>query len=167
MEAPGEKPAGPTYAAVQNPQPEAVVVYCSDPRFQPAFEQFIARELGLGKGQYIPLVIGGGAGVLAHPEKLPKDFKFVKDRIEFLREHYSSIKRIILINHEDCMYYRQVAEKLLRFLPHLGLSPEHDMAAVQAVFRSVLAHLNLSVELYYAQFADDAKSKVTFRRVGA
>ena len=45
------------YNAVQNPTPEAIVVYCGDPRFQEAFEGFIANELKLAKGQYIPMIV--------------------------------------------------------------------------------------------------------------
>ena len=57
---------GPTYPtnvyeAMPEVAPQAVVVYCSAPRFQVAFDQFIEKELGLAKGEFIPLVIAGGA----------------------------------------------------------------------------------------------------------
>src|SRR5437867_6285642 len=105
-----------TYTAIQNPKPEAIVVYCSDPRFQTAFEQFLTNELGLRKGGYIPLVIGGGAGVLGHPEQLPKEFKFVKDRFELYREHFPTIHRLVLINHQDCKYYDSLRARIFHLL---------------------------------------------------
>ena len=100
---------GPTYPtnvyeAMPEAAPQAVVVYCSAPRFQVAFDQFIEKELGLAKGEFIPLVIAGGAGVLAHPERLPKEFSFMRERFELFRKNYPSIKRIVLINHEDCAH---------------------------------------------------------------
>ena len=92
------------------------MVYCGDPRFQEAFDGFIANELKLAKGQYIPLVVGGGAGVLAHPEKLPKEFKFMKERLELYSQAFHSIRRVILINHEDCKYYDSLKERVLGFV---------------------------------------------------
>ena len=44
-----EQSAAKTYDAVQNPRPEAIVVYCGDPRFQVAF-------VHLGK-QGVPVAI--------------------------------------------------------------------------------------------------------------
>jgi len=79
------------YEAMAQVRPEAVVVYCGDPRLQTAFEPFIEKGLKLPKGQYIPLVVGGGAGVLANPERLPKEFKFMKDRFELIHRHLSHL----------------------------------------------------------------------------
>src|ERR1043166_8318975 len=104
------------YSVAADPKPAAVVIHCSDPRFQVAFEQFLEHELGLAKGQYIPIIVGGGAGVLAHPQQLPKEFKFLKERFEFYREAFPTVRRIILVNHEDCHYYDSIRQKLLGFL---------------------------------------------------
>lgn len=157
------------YDAIPEVAPQAVVVYCSAPRFQTAFDQFIENELHLAKGEFIPLVIAGGAGVLAHPERLPKEFKFMRDRFELFRRNYPSIKRVVLINHEDCAYYRMLAEKLPAFLRAHVHGPDHrsrdDMELIGAVFTRLLTHLGLQVELYYARFADADHTKVTFERV--
>ena len=58
------------YEALPHVHPEAAVVYCGDPRLQTAFVPFIENELGLAKGQYIPTVVGGGAGALAYPREV-------------------------------------------------------------------------------------------------
>ena len=50
------------YRAVKDAKPSAIVICCSDPRFQPAFHEFVEHELGLGDGMTIPIVVGGGAG---------------------------------------------------------------------------------------------------------
>jgi hypothetical protein len=157
------------YEAMPEAAPQAVVVYCSAPRFQAAFEQFIENELHLAKGEYIPLVIAGGAGVLAHPERLPKEFKFMRDRFELFRKTYPSIRRVVLINHEDCAYYRMLAEKIPGFLRDHGDGERHrsrtDLGSIAAIFTRLLSHLGVQVELYYARFADPEHTKVAFDHV--
>jgi len=159
------------YEALPQVRPEAVVVYCGDPRFQTAFEPFVERELGLPKGRYIPLVVGGGAGVLAYPERLPKEFKFMKDRFELIHRAFPSVKRAVLINHEDCIYYRLLAEKIPGFLTDgaskLRDRPGADLDLIAGVFDRLLSHFGFIPEFYYGRFASDDHSKVTFDRVFA
>jgi hypothetical protein len=163
-------PPGPrTYEVIQAPQPQAIVVHCSDPRFQQAFEQFIQNELGLAKGQYVPIVVGGGAGVLARPQDLPKEFKFLRDRLELHGGLFPSIRRLILINHQDCQYYASLTGRLLGFLgpraKSLADQSRDDLPAVVRIVARLLSHLNLSVEVYYAHFTDDARAHVTFEKI--
>jgi hypothetical protein len=157
------------YEAMPEARPEAIVVCCSDPRFQAAFEAFLGSELGLTKGRFIPLVIAGGAGVLARPERLPKEFKFVKDRFELCHQYFPSLHRVVLINHEDCVYYRWLSGKLAGLLldraQGLCTQPCQDLELIARVFDRLLSHLGLSLELYYARFTDDSHAKVVFERV--
>ncbi len=157
------------YEAMPMVRPEAVVVYCGDPRLQTAFVPFIENELGLPKGQYIPVVVGGGAGVLANPERLPKEFKFMKDRFELIHRAFPSVQRAVLINHEDCIYYRMLAEKIPGFLPDpaskLRDRPGEDLGLIAGVFDRLLSYLGLRPELYYGRFVDGDDSKMTFERV--
>lgn len=167
---PEESSSVKTYSVLHEPNPTTIVVYCSDPRFQSAFSDFIENELHLEKGQYVPFVVGGGAGVLANPEKLPKEFKFIKDRLELFRKNYPSIKRVVLINHEDCMYYGMLREKLVNFLGSFGKNlndkSREDMVLVANIFERLLSHLSgYSLELYYAKFTDDTHSKVEFEKI--
>ncbi|MBI5388105.1 MAG: hypothetical protein HZA90_25855 [Verrucomicrobia bacterium] len=159
-----------TYATIPDPRPEAIVIHCSDPRFQAAFEQFLEHELHLEKGQYVPIVVGGGGGVLAHPEQLPKEFKFLKDRLEHYRRVFPSVRRIVLINHEGCRYYDSIKTKVLSFVgSFLKPAPDHareDLSLVTRVFQHFLSHLGYTVELYYARFANAERTKVVFEKVG-
>jgi hypothetical protein len=162
--------ARPVYDVTSGAGVDTVVVYCSDPRFQAAFEGFLWNELHLGTGSYIPIVVAGGAGALARPHELPKEFKFMKERLELARDNFSSIRRIILITHEDCRYYESMRNKVLGFLgPRLAglIGPREDLPAVAGVFKNLLSGLGLSVELYYARFADEARTKITFEKAGA
>ncbi len=143
-----------------------MVVYCSDPRFQAAFEQFVAQELHLERGQYFPLVVGGGAGVLAHPEQFPKEFKFMRERFELYRRHFPSIRRMVLINHEDCRYYDSLKRKLGGLLGgRLGFGPEQahdDLRLLSGVCGRLLHHLGVGIELYYARFNDAGHQSIIF-----
>jgi hypothetical protein len=148
--------------------PEAAVVYCGDPRLQTAFVPFIENELGLAKGQYIPTVVGGGAGALAYPQRLPKEFKFMKDRLELIHRAFPSVKRAVLINHEDCIYYRLLAQKIPGFLTDpakLRDRPHEDMDRIADVFDRLLSHLGLKPELYYGKFSDAEHTRMIFDRV--
>lgn len=156
------------YEAMPRAHPEAIVLHCSDPRFQTAFEPFIENELGLHKGQYIPVVVGGGAGVLANPERRPKEFKFLKDRFELFHGHFASLRRLVLINHEDCLYYRLLAQEVPGLQGH-GLDSPHwprdDLPPIAQTVHRLLPHLGWDIELYYARFAAADHSHVAFDRV--
>jgi hypothetical protein len=156
------------FAAVSEPRPSAIVVRCSDPRLQAAFEQFIKLELGLAVGQSIPIVIGGGAGVLGHPEQLPKEFKFLKERIENYCLRYPTVQRIVLINHEGCRYYEWVENKTMGLLgPHFGTAPSQprdDLVVVARNIGPLLAALGRSVEFYYAKFTDLERNHIEIER---
>jgi hypothetical protein len=152
------------YPAVTDARPAAIVIYCSDPRFQPAFAEFIEHELGLGPGMTVPIVVGGGAGVLGHPELLPKEFKFLKERLEQYRTLFPTARRIILINHEDCRYYEALKGRVMALLgSRLALSPHYereDLSLVARTFRHFLSHLGYTIEFYYAHFADPAHTQI-------
>lgn len=154
------------YETMPTVHPEALAVYCGDPRLQTAFIPFIENELGLAKGQYIPTIVGGGAGTLAYPQKLPKEFKFMKDRIELIHQAFPSVKRAILINHEDCIYYRLLARKIPGFLPDSAAKisdrPGADIPLIAGVFDRFLSHLGVRPELYYGRFTDADHTKMMF-----
>lgn len=150
--------------------PAAIVVHCSDPRFQRAFAEFIKNELRLEEGKYIPLVVSGGVGSLSEPLKLPKEFRFMRERIRMFLDRFDAIAQIVLINHEDCRHY----DWLRNFIGKLFLQRFHDMAERQqddlkkvAKVLLGLASSRIEIKLYYAKFADAGKSKVVFEEVWA
>lgn len=149
--------------------PEAIVVHCSDPRFQRAFAEFIHQELKLQDGSYIPLVISGGVGSLAEPLKLPKEFRFMKERLRMFLERFESIHRLILINHDDCRHYEWLQSYIGKlFLQRFQNLTERQQADLKKAAQGILTltSLKLDVELYYARFADARKSQVVFDQVG-
>lgn len=155
-----------TYGVLQHVEPKAVVIHCSDPRFQEAFRRFVANDLGLKEGEWIPIAVAGGGAALSRPMELPKEFKFMRERLELFKDHFGkTLTRIVIINHEDCAWYKDMSSSLLGALCKHVHVPREDMNLLTQVFKRVLAHLGLTLELYYAKFTDADKSQVTFEKV--
>ena len=153
-----EQPAGQRTYALVEASPRAIVIHCSDPRFQKAFAEFIRSELQLQEGEYIPLIVSGGVASLSEPLKLPKEFKFMKERIELFLERFDSINRIVLINHEDCRHYEVMRSALGKvFLQHVPHMTERQVRDLKVVAKMLLGYLSggRQVELFYARLTPD------------
>ncbi len=163
-----EQPASAHRYPLVETTPRAVVIYCSDPRFQKAYAEFIRTDLGLGDGEYIPLATPGGVASLTEPFKLPKEFKFMKDRLEFLFDNFKTVNRIILINHEDCRHYDKLKSLLGKlFLQRVQSMGERQTNDLKTVAKMLLGYAvpGLQVELYYAQFSPGDSGSVTFEKI--
>jgi len=148
--------------------PKAIVIHCSDPRFQKAFRDFIANELHLQDGEYIPFVISGGVAALAEPLKLPKEFKFMKERIELFTGLFKSIHRVILINHEDCRHYDMLKSTLGSvFLQHVAHMTERQIKDLKDVAGMVMDFVapGFQLEMYYARIVKNGAPTVHFDRI--
>ncbi len=86
--------------------PEALVIHCSDPRFQTAFRRFVTEDLGMKA--YAPLVIGGSIHAFGSQQFLPKNFKVLWEQIKFFIKE-AGIKQVVIINHEDCKWYNAMS----------------------------------------------------------
>jgi len=153
----------PSYQAsctINRSDAEVLVVHCSDHRIQPGIREFLDRGLGLGEN-YDLLVIPGGPQCLTLVEYLPK-FAWASGRwFRFLVENHE-LKRLILIAHQDCGWYKS--------LPlHLHSSPEPRDRQEQDLRRArhwlIQEFPSLQIELYYAGW--DASDKVTVEPVSA
>lgn len=129
----------------------AVVIHCSDPRYQPHFQEFLQK--GLGIGSYALVAVPGGVQLLTLERYLPKFtwagwrwVKFVVDLVE--------PARLVLIAHEDCRWYLDA-----RF--------GHDAARIRermvSDLRQVSADLKQRfggrrVELYYGALNEDGSA---------
>jgi hypothetical protein len=149
-------------------KPQAIVVYCSDSRFQRAFREFVGNELHLKEGEYIPMVISGGVASLSEPLRLPKEFKYIKDRILFFLERFDSVHRVVLINHEDCRHYEALKSSLgALFLQHLEHMTGRQIRDLTLVSKTLLglAAPGLQIELYYARIVKNGALTVRFEKV--
>jgi hypothetical protein len=133
---------------------EVLVIHCSDHRFQAGFYEFLNRCLNLEEN-YDLLVLPGGPQCLALVEYLPK-FSWAGWRwFRFLVDSHD-LKRLILLQHQDCMWYKE--------LPlHLHSSPEPRERQEQDLRRARAAlakeRPELGIELYYASF--DLNQRIT------
>ena len=111
----------------------------------------------------MPLVVGGGAGVLAHPERLPKEFRFLRERLEFYRNAMPTLRRLVLINHDDCLYYRALKRRVLGAAAPGEQRAHDELGLVRSVLERTLPGLGLGLELYFARIQG---AHVSFERTG-
>lgn len=81
-----------------------LVIHCSDPRFQPHFQDFLGKHLALD--HYALIAVPGGPQLLKVFEFLPK-FSWVGWRWAKFMVHLTRAERIVLIIHDDCRWYLQ------------------------------------------------------------
>jgi hypothetical protein len=160
----GEAKKG-VYPIQSTAAPKALVVHCGDPRFQEPIARFLAEELGLKPGKYVPLVVGGGVASLMVGDMLPKEAKSLREGIAFYVSHFASIERIILINHEDCGKYRALERALPLFL-HLcgGIMTDRQKTDLRKAVEGLTAQHLLSVEPYFAAFTNPEHTLVHFEK---
>lgn len=124
---------------------DVLVVHCSDHRFQAGIHEFLNSSLNLNEN-YDLLVIPGGPQCLTLVEYLPK-FSWAGWRwFRFLLEAHE-LKRLILIAHQDCGWYKKLPFHL-RSSSELRICQEEDLRKVRQVVTKDFS--GLSVELYYA-----------------
>ncbi|MFA4936726.1 MAG: hypothetical protein WC575_00315 [Patescibacteria group bacterium] len=154
--------------------PEAIIIHCDDPRFQNAFRNFIEGQqekgcLELAQGKYVPIIIPGGISSLSEMDALPKHFKVTKEQIEFILDHFHSVKVVILINHEDCQAYESLREKIgtNTFLRSLRDMAERQKVDLSKVSKFLVKHFftGTNFKLYFAKFANEQHTQVTFEEV--
>jgi hypothetical protein len=133
---------------------EILVIHCGDYRFQAGFHDFLNSRLNLNEN-YDLMVIPGGPLSLTLFEYLPKfswaSWKWLRF---FVEKH--GIKRLILIQHQDCGFYKTMPAHL-----HDSAEPrerqEQDLRRAATTMKRDFP--DLKVELYYAGW--DATDRVT------
>ena len=88
------------YYVINRPS-DTLVFHCVDHRFQEAFSKYIFKELKIDV--FNPIVIAGGAYALCNNGG--NKHGFIWDQIDFFIDK-AGIKRIVLINHDDCKWYK-------------------------------------------------------------
>lgn len=121
---------------------DTLVIHCSTHNFRIFFTEFLTQHLKLAA--YDLLAVPGGIQVLTLIHFMPKVASMARKWVEFLVEKHG-IKRIVIIGHEDCAWYRD-----FRFGPiHINLKDRQlkDMLAVGADLR----RLGTAVDIYFAR----------------
>ena len=133
-----------------------VAVHCSDPRYQPHFQNFLRDGLKLGR--YGLVAVPGGAQCLTLTEYLPKfgwsGWRWMKFMVKLTRP-----SRIVLIGHFDCRWYIEN-----RFVHDPALSREKQIDDMRRA-RAALAERfgSVPIELYFATLSGN---EAAFERVG-
>jgi hypothetical protein len=142
--------------SVAKEAPEAIVVHCGDPRFQKAFRRFVEDELGMRN--YVPIIVLGGIHAFGFKDLRPKQYKVLYEQIKFLVKE-QGIKRVVIINHEDCTWYGRFSSWVMRRIP----LPKKQVDDLRFAAESLFEHfLNIEVETYYAELDGD---DIQFKRI--
>jgi hypothetical protein len=134
---------------LQSSLPAALVIHCGDHRFQAAFSEFLNKDLGLG-GNYDLIAVPGGPQSLTLAEYLPK-FSWASWRwFRFFVENHE-ISRLILIQHQDCAWYKSLPLHL-----HSSSEPrqrqEEDLRRIGHALKKDFPQVR--TELYFARWDD-------------
>jgi len=134
---------------IESVETQVLAVHCSDHRFQGALREFLDETLGL-KANYDLLAVPGGPQCLAETPHLPKFAWAGRKWFRFLIEAHS-LQRVILIAHQDCGWYKWLAEYEAhgaRGLPARERQ-ERDLGHVRDFLTADFP--KLCVEMYYAE----------------
>lgn len=82
---------------------QALVIHCSDPRFQESFRRFVQEELGIGK--YVLLAVGGGGYALGEEGSESVHGESLWEQVRFFITA-AGLPEVVIINHDDCLWYR-------------------------------------------------------------
>lgn len=138
--------------------PEALVIHCSDPRFQLAFREFLQRELHLT--HYTPLVIPGSVSPIGLQDLQPKYFKALYKQLKLLTD-INKVARIVIINHEDCRGYESIKGFFLARRISLSEQQKNDLIAAVGLLKGFLPEAH--VELYQARIGEN--NRIIFDKI--
>ena len=123
-------------------QPSVFVVHCSDPRYQPHFQDFVQQ--GLGFRRYGLVAIPGGIQTLTLIDYLPK-FAWSGWRWLKFMMNLTAPARVVLISHDDCRWY---LENRFADPKRVRAKQLEDLRRVRKSF--VERFGEVQVDLYYA-----------------
>ena len=121
---------------------EALVLTCMDFRFHTAIRKFLTRDLGLENSYDHVSLAGSAKDLVKAPGHVP--FESLLKQVE-LSSKLHEIKRVILINHQNCGAYGPTLESgsSHEFETHSG-----DLRAARSLVQSRFPELK--VALYFA-----------------
>lgn len=143
---------------VQKADTDVLAVHCSDHRIQAGIREFLDERSGLG-ANYDALVVPGGPQCLVEVGALPK-FCWVGRKWSKALIQLHSLKRLILIAHQDCGWYRWLEDYAPSSDP-VRRRQEDDLRIVKRNAAQLTP--GLVVDLFYAGW--DAADAMTIEAV--
>jgi hypothetical protein len=120
------------------------VIHCSDPRYQPRFQEFLRN--GLGLTNYGLIAIPGGVELMSPSERSDTLRSQGGTWFNFMARLMAA-ERCILIGHADCRWYVET-----KIEPDEGRLKEHKMRDLRAVREEIKRRFpQVQVELYFAE----------------
>jgi hypothetical protein len=140
-------------------RPQTTLITCVDGRWYHHFQEFARVHLGAGDRTDF-VAVPGGIEPLTLFDLIPKDFSFLRRRLEGLVEAHGT-RRIVAIGHQDCAWYRQrrLGPITLDLRPRQIGDLRRAGARLREMFRDV------TVETYFARLAATQPERVVFDRV--
>jgi hypothetical protein len=140
-------------------RPDTLVICCSDGRWRAATQEFVEHHLSAASHADL-VMVPGGIEPLTLLDLLPKDFNFLRRRLEGLVETHGT-RRIVAIAHEDCGWYRhrRVGPVAVDLRERQLTDLKRAAARLRPMFPGVL------VEAWYARLSDAPTPRVVFERV--
>ena len=135
-----------------------VVIHCSDPRYQPHFQDFL--HTGLGLTNYGLIAIPGGTQMLSPSEPHDALRNHGAAWVDFMT-NLMTAERCILIGHADCRWY---LENLIA--PDAGCLKETQERDLRAVEKEIHRRFPLvRTELYFGEIQGERAEFTPLRTV--
>jgi hypothetical protein len=147
---------------LQRKETEVLVVCCSDHRFQAGLREFLDNALSLA-GNCDYLIVPGGPQCLVEATQLPK-FSWASRRWSHFLIEGHKLKRLILIAHQDCAWYKWLGEERSASAPIQAPIREWQESDLRyARDWLVQRSPDLTVDLFFAGW--DAEDAITVESV--
>ena len=143
----------------QPERPDTVIISCVDGRWRAQIQEFTVEHLGADLHADF-LAVPGGIEPLTLFDLVPKDFNFLRRRLESLIESHGT-RRIVAIAHQDCSWYRQ--RKLGPITIDLRPRQIADLRRAAARLRETFP--DITVETYFARREGAGPERVVFDAV--
>jgi len=132
-------------------QSHVVAIHCSDPRYQPHFQDFL--HAGLGLTHYGLIAIPGGVELMS-PSETSNTLRSQGGAWFDFMANLMKAERVILIGHADCRWYVES-----RVEPDESCLKEHQTRDLKAVREEIhRRYPRVDVELYFAELQGDVVS---------
>ena len=137
-------------------RPQTTIITCVDGRWYPHFQEFARVHLNAGPRTDF-VAVPGGIEPLTLVDLVPKDFNFLRRRLESLVEAHGT-RRIVAVAHQDCAWYRsrKIGPVTIDFKERQISDLKRASARLHELFPGV------TVETYFARLSGTDPQRVLF-----
>jgi hypothetical protein len=137
-------------------RPQTTIITCVDGRWYPHFQEFARVHLNAGPRTDF-VAVPGGIEPLTLIDLVPKDFNFLRRRLESLVQAHGT-QRIVAVAHQDCAWYR--ARKFGPITIDLRDRQIADLHRAAGKLRELFT--GVKVETYFARLSGTEPQRVVF-----